>query len=140
MFQTSFFPQHRLSIIHPPEMTVSVDLLFETELLFAWGDMMDPYYVKKILERFVPYAPAVITGYSCKAAPEWRDNRFSLQPEQGGVVLGFSLIGITNEDFEILDRIEQVPVHHQREKVLCRMGSLERIVYIYIRQGALLAE
>ena len=140
MFQVSYFLPHKVSIFHPPELNVSMDILFDNELLFAWGMLADPHYVKSQIGRYVPFAWAVVEDYVSTVNGGMNGWEFSLIPEKGGHLQGAVLIGLTESEYEKLDSIEQVPIHRRRDKIRCRIGNIERIVYMYLKQGALLED
>ena len=140
MFQVTFLPVHGISVVHPAETVISGDLLFETDLLFAWGELNDPKVVKKWLGRSVPFCWGVINDYALEINTRKDPPDLSLRAQSGRSVQGAVLIGLTESEFEILDWIQQVPIHRHRGKVTCRIGNLERVVHIYLQQGALLAD
>jgi len=140
MFQATTFYPHCVTIFHPPEIAVSMDMLFESELLFAWGQLIDPHTIKDQLGRYVPFAPAAIHGYSRRTLNEFNHWRFDLDTDKNRQVQGSLYIGITEEEFAYLDEIEKVPIHMLREKILCTVGNIERMGWVYLRQGALIGK
>lgn len=140
MFQVTFFAQHGLNLVHPPEMQVSIDMLFEKELLFVWDGLQDPHVVKEVLGRAVPFAFASIENHSRQINHEWKEKKFSLISSEDHTLSGLVLVGMSEEDFVILDQHHQTPIHRRRSKIKCSIGDLERVVHIYYQQGALLEE
>ncbi len=138
MFQTSFFPSQGINIYHPPEVSVTPDLLFETELLFVWNELMDPHLVKKQLGRYVPFVHGVVHDHQREIGAKWEELEYSLREQKGHIVSGIILIGLLANEFEILDKYVRTPIHHRRDKVKCHIGSLERTAHLYIQRGALL--
>lgn len=121
-------------------MQVSIDMLFEGEILFVWDGLQNPHLAKEILGRNVPFAFASIKNHNRQTNAEWKERKFSLIPAKGHSLQGVVLIGVSKEDFETLDQYQQTPIHRRRGKIECRIGDLERVVHIYYQQGALLAE
>jgi len=132
MFQISFFPSNGLLIIHPPEFPVRSDDVFEHDLLFVWGDLMNPHFVREITGRFIAFAPSVLTGFARKAEKIGEGYSFSLIPREDSFVQGVILIGLTEDDLNALDRFERCPAHMVRKKVEVKVGDLPRIAQIYL--------
>ena len=135
MFQVSFYPQYCIGIIHPPDIPVSTDLLFESDLCFVWGFLADPHFIQNLLGHFVPYAPASVNGLKRRIMQDHDQWEFRIARQDGGIVQGVVLIDLSVEDYIKLDEFEQVPIHMDRKKVQCMIGDLERVANIYLPQG-----
>jgi hypothetical protein len=131
MFQASFFPSSGFLIIHPPDHPVKSDDVFEHELLFVWGELMNPHFVREIIGRFIPFAIAVLEDFTRKTEKIGDHYSFSLIPQTGSLMQGVILIGLTDEDFDALDRFERCPVHMIRKKVEIKVGDMPRIAQMY---------
>lgn len=140
MFQVRYFSANLVTIIHPPDREVAVDDLFETDLLFAWGDLADPHVVKEQLGRYVPFTWGFVRGYEWSTVNRLDRMETSLLAQPEGIVQGVILIGLTEQEYAVLDRFEQVPIHRHRDKITCLIGTIERIVNVYLEQGALLSD
>ena len=138
MFQVSTFMPHFVTIVHPPECCVTMDMLFETELLFAWGPLADPHNLHEFLGRYVPFAPAYVEGFTRSVTSNYGEWHPVLREERDGIVQGVVLIGLSEPEIENLDQYERVPMHMQREKIPCMIGNLQRIVQIYLTRGSYL--
>jgi hypothetical protein len=136
----TFFPSNRLNIFHPPEQKVSTDMLFEKELLFVWDSLLDPQQVKQALGRRLPFTPGMIEGYECSGKNLRSEWTYSLAPNPDAITTGVVLIGLDQKDFVVLDQFQQAPIFRVRTKVRCRIGNIERIVSVYVLQGALIED
>lgn len=140
MFQCRTFLPHCVTLFHPPDQQVSMDMLFESELFFAWGELADPHALKKVIGKFFPFAYAVLEGYKRLVEPELDRWRFSISPEKGRIVTGILVAGLNDELFARLDQYNQAPIRTQRMKVTCKIGELDRVAHTFFSQGALLEE
>lgn len=113
-------------------------MLFEMEMLFIWDGLLDPHNVKKLLGRNVPFAAAMMEDHKTEITNNWEKWKFSIKQQHGDFVSGIVLIGLTENEFEILDNFYQTPIHHRKDKIKCKIGNLERILNVYLQQGALL--
>jgi Gamma-glutamyl cyclotransferase, AIG2-like len=138
MFQVSYFPPHGVTVVHPPEAAITPDSLFESDLVFVWGDLSDPHQVRERLGRHVPFAPATVSGYELRIGPNNGGWTSEVVPDEEKSVQGVVLVGLTEQEIEILDRQMQVPIRMLKHKIMCKIGNLERIVHIHLHQGALL--
>lgn len=131
MFQASFFPQTGLLILHPPELPVRSDDIFEHDLLFVWDDLMSPHQAREIVGRFVPFAPAVIGGLA-RITDRLRETySFEIERQEESILQGAVLIGITAGEMDAIDRFERCPIHMVRKKVEVRIGDVPRIAQMY---------
>jgi hypothetical protein len=120
-------------IIAPQDNIPSPDVLKNAELYFAWGYLMNPRFIKKLLGHAIPFAPAVLKGYRREEFLNNGKRDFNLIPTENGVVLGVVLIAPSEEDIAKLDTFEQVPKVMVKRRVEVMTGDLVREASTYMR-------
>jgi len=120
-------------IVAPPDRIPASGDLESAELIFVWGFLMDPRFIKKLLGGVIPFAPAFIRGYRRETFVEGGERGFRLIPEENGVVSGVVLIGPTAQEKDGLDRFEGVPEVMVKRTVEAHIGDLTRGAGIYMK-------
>ena len=140
MFQVRHLAASSVTIIHAPEKPVAGEDLFADRLVFVWDRLIDPAETEKLLGRPVPFAPAALPGFERNSRRDGDEWEYELAEEEGAIVLGAVLLGITEEELEIIDDYESVPIHRTRHKAKVRIGDLERVADLHLRRGSYLDE
>jgi hypothetical protein len=120
-------------IIAPQDNIPSTDVLKNAELYFAWGYLMNPRFIMKLLGHAIPFASAVLKGYRREEFLNDGKRDFNLIPDEKGVVMGVVLIAPSEEDIEKLDTFEQVPKVMVKRRIEIMTGELVREANTYMR-------
>ena len=79
--------------------------------LFVYGTLLDSALRLRLLTRPVATVTACLPGYERR-----RGRYFYIEPSVGGAeVKGLLLLGLSDRDFEVLDRYEDVPNLYARK-------------------------
>lgn len=140
MFLAKFFPAHGITVFHPPALVVQFDDLLASQLLFVWDELMDPVLVRETLGRDTPFAPAALAGYTRRIERLDGEWVYSLVEQEGAVLAGFVLLGLSDEEFTRLDDRQQAPIHCLRHPCRVRVGNLERVASVHLATGSYLGE
>ena len=127
-------------IFYPPEQSVALDDLLESQLLFVWDELLDPDRRAVLLGRHAPFAPAFLPGFARRIIRAEDGFAYELTENEDAVTGGFVLLGLTAGELEIFDQFEQVPMHRIRHTRLTVVGNLERVASVHLTEGAYLAE
>ena len=84
----------------------------EATTLFAYGSLLDPVRREKIIERRIDTIPATLPDYELGRA-----HYFYICKHPGISTAGLLLLNLTQRDFQVLDRYEEIPRLYTREKV-----------------------
>jgi gamma-glutamylcyclotransferase (GGCT)/AIG2-like uncharacterized protein YtfP len=98
--------------VSPAADMISVDEPGEDTRLFVYGSLLDHGRRRQIIGRRVDTVPATIRDYQLGSA-----RYFFIRQVQGVSTPGLLLLNLTPEDFERLDRYEELPRLYTREKV-----------------------
>ena len=80
-------------------------------ILFVYGSLLDAAHRVEVIGREVSAVRATISGYE-----RGRKRYFYLRARPETCTAGLLLFGLTNADFAILDRYEEVPLLYMRER------------------------
>ena len=119
-------------IMAPPERIPGPEALRTAELTFVWGFLMDPEFIRGLVGRVIPFAPALIRGYRRETFLKDGKRGFRLIPQPEGVVMGVALVGPTQEEVAALDRFERVPEVMVKQRIEVTVGDLKREAGIYL--------
>ena len=136
MFEVRWFDDHCTLVHHPPGLRITEADIASKDLLFVWGFLMDPAFIRGLLGRHVPFGPAMLPGYRRKPIPEGKTKGFELVRAPGCAVQGVVLLRLKAGDMRKLDDFEEAPAVMQQRTVRIRVGDLERKARIYMRKGA----
>lgn len=81
-------------------------------ILFVYGTLLDAAHRAQAIGRSVDTAAATIRDYE-----RARQRHFYLRKRPGSETQGLLLLGLTDSEFAVLDRYEEVPVLYTRERV-----------------------
>lgn len=84
----------------------------EHTTLFVYGSLLDPHRRWQLIGRRVDTVPATIHDYQLGC-----DRYFFIRERPGTETPGLLLLNLTREDFQVLDRYEEIPRLYTREKV-----------------------
>ena len=133
MFEHIWIEETLSWIIAPQDRLPGPDVLQKAELYFVWGFLMDPRFIQELLNRIIPFAPAVIRGYCREAFIKDGKRGFRLIPSENDIVMGVVLIAPSDEEIALLDRFEQVPDVMVKRRIEVTIGDLVREANIYMR-------
>ena len=119
-------------IIAPQDRLPGPEDLQKAALYFVWGFLMDPRFIQGLLNRIIPFAPAVIQGYRRETFVKDGKRGFRLIPFDKGFVMGVVLIAPSDEEIAMLDRFEQVPEVMVKRRIEVTIGDLVREANIYM--------
>ena len=106
------------------------DFVSDQNATFVWGYLMEPDFIKELLGRKKPFAPAVLRGYK----REKSEDKLTLIPDASSCVLGVVLLNLSEEEMKKLDEFEKVPEVMIRKRIEVEIGDFRREVYIYMRR------
>ena len=105
-----------------------MDIPAEETTLFVYGSLRDAALRAEIIGRPVEAIAAVIRDFE-----RGRSGHFYLRRRPGVVTDGQLLLGLTAEDFAILDRYEDLPRLYTRDKVEVMAADGSRIrCWVYL--------
>ena len=108
----------------------------EDTTLFVYGSLIEQASRVEVIGREVETAPAGIRNYERR-----RGRHFYLARRAGAETAGLFLLGLTAQDFEKLDRYEEVPRLYTREKTSVIGDDGTRVVcWMYVPTERLLEE
>jgi gamma-glutamylcyclotransferase (GGCT)/AIG2-like uncharacterized protein YtfP len=108
--------------------------LDEDSTLFVYGSLVDEVQRKEILGRQVATWPATLSDYERACA-----RYFYIQARPGSSTPGLILLKLTEADFAVLDRYEEVPELYTREKVFVDTADGQRLrCWVYMPVPAML--
>ncbi len=137
MFRARFLPAQCVTIFYPPELPADSRSLFAEHVVFVWDQLMDPELTLKVLGRYVPFAPAYVP-HLARHAVRGREREYRVAEEKDAVLAGVVLIGLTDDELALLDDHYRAPMHMNRRKHRVRIGDLERVVFVYLKEGSYL--
>lgn len=80
--------------------------------LFVYGSLLDAGLRQQLIGRRVDTVPAILHGYERGAG-----RYFYVRPRPGASAPGLLLLNLTNRDFLLLDRYEEIPYLYTRERI-----------------------
>ncbi len=83
----------------------------ERSALFVYGTLLDRFHREQVLGHPVRTVSARLPGYE-----RLRKRYFCVVPRAGGEVPGLLLLDLSEADFQILDRYEEVPRLYTRAR------------------------
>jgi gamma-glutamylcyclotransferase (GGCT)/AIG2-like uncharacterized protein YtfP len=89
-----------------------VDKPDEATTLFVYGSLLSPVRREEIIGRQVDIMPATLCDYELGRA-----RYFYIRKRVGISTPGLLLLNLTSQDFQALDRYEEIPRLYTREKV-----------------------
>ena len=84
----------------------------EAAALFVYGSLLDPVRREAIIGRRVDTMPAALRDYELGRA-----RYFYVHRRRGASTAGLLLLNLTPDDFQALDRYEEIPRLYTRDKV-----------------------
>ncbi len=99
--------------------------------LFVYGTLVDKAFRERMFGRPVQAIAARLAGFE-----RGRTRHFYIVPREGGVTEGLILVGLSAEDFAMLDEYEEVPTLYTRERVEVTDGEGQAIrCCVYLPTG-----
>lgn len=132
-FHTTWFEDFRVVVFHPSRTRIYRADLVERDIFFVWGQLMDPEFIQGLTGSYIPFSPAILSGYQRKCVKRGGGLDFRLKKASGGVTQGTALLRMGKKDIEILDKFEEVPRVMVRKKIKVMLGDLKREAYIYLK-------
>lgn len=117
-------------IIRPLGAPLPDEPFADANLTFAWGFLMDPRFIRKLLGHKAAFAPAVLKGWKRSA----EGDSFRLGKREGGVVTGVVLIGLSEKDIVKLDAFERTPDVMIKRRVKVLIGDRKAGAFIYLNK------
>ena len=93
---------------------------------------MDPRFTNGLLNRIIPFAPAVMRGYCRETFIKDGKRGFRLIPFETGILIGVVLIATSDEEVAMLDHFEQVPDVMVKRRIEVTIDDLVREANIYM--------
>ena len=84
----------------------------EAATLFVYGSLLDPVRREYIIKRRIDTIPATLPHYELGRA-----RYFYIRKRPGASTAGLLLLNLTPQDFQTLDRYEEIPRLYNREKI-----------------------
>jgi hypothetical protein len=129
MFDTTFFRDDLVTIVHPAGMKVTKKLLGDPRATFVWGELMNPHFINGLLGHYVPFAIAQLHGYERRRTKTF----FKAVPKKGALMQGVVLLGLSAKDVEKLNEFEQAGVVMRRASGLVSIGHCNCATALYLK-------
>ena len=130
MFQSTFFRDELITVIHPAKRKVTKKILDGANATFVWGELMDPHFIRNLLGEAKPFASAHVRGMVRRPTRKF----FNVTRNESGVVPGVVLLGLTSSDIKKLNEFERVGEVMERHQTQVVMGQRIRTAYIYLKK------
>ena len=134
MFKSKWLAEHCAVVFHPDGVRITAVDLATKDLLFVWGDLMDPEFLKGLLGRYVPFGPAILPGFRRERVRSGGKWGYRLIPDSKGAMQGVVLLRLRKKDLAILDAFEEAPEVMVQTTAQVRIGDFVREAGIYMRR------
>ena len=104
-------------IIRPAEL---MEIASDSQLLFAYGTLMDPTIQEKVLGRVVVSVADQLSGYAMGKITIGDSEFRIIRPQVGDIIDGM-VLSVTDADLEQMDIYETAA--YQRQKVILKSGK-----------------
>jgi len=131
MFDTTFFREDLVTVVHKKGLRVTKKLLEDPNATFVWGELMDPYFIYGLLGHYVAFAPAVLPGFERRRTKEF----FNAVKKPGASMQGAVLLGLSAVDVKKLNEFEKVGVVMRRTSAVVLTGHFRRRTALYLKKA-----
>ena len=130
MFDTTFFKDDLVTVIHPEGMKIKKSILDDPNATFVWGELMDPHFIRNLLGHYAPFAIAVLHCYERRRTKVF----FKAVARPGATMQGVVLLGLSGRDVEKLNEFEKVGVVMRRATGRVTIGHYARRTALYLKK------